>query len=245
MGSAPTLLIPLALEWVLLITTLAPIAFTNRFTLRPRLGLAVWFSSIISAVLATGLAFSVAIWSYFDTLAALTSNQFAGAKWFWALAVSFGPWVALALGGVSLVLIQTRLEPAVEAARQIAPVFDLAKKPFQNFHGVPVFAIDLPFAFAVAGRDQVIISTALPNLLNHDEFEAVLWHEVGHVRGHHFEIKKLARLVRALSPRFAASKALVAEVERLCELSADAYALKHKTAPALESARAAFNGSSF
>lgn len=243
--TAPILLIPLALEWVLLITTLAPTAFIGRFTSRPRLGLAVWFSSLISAALATVLAFVVAAWSYFDTLAALNANQFGDAKWMWALAVSFGPWLALLLGGISLALIQLRLDPLIEAARELVPAVNQAKRPLMTFMQVPVFQIDLPFAYAVADKRQIIVSSVLPNLLTDDQFEAVLWHELGHVRGRHFGLKKLARFVRVISPSLAASKALVAEVDRLCEAAADTSAKGQKNAPALEGARAVFQGLTF
>ena len=246
--SAPILLIPIALEWVLLITTLAPVALVGRFNTRPRLGLAIWFGSLLSAGLATGLALVVAIWSYFDTFAALEASLFGVSVWFMALAVSFGPWLALLLGGVSLVLVQQRLEPLVQTARQIKPAVDHAKQPLLNFMGTPVFAIDLPFAYAVAGRREIIVSSALQNVLNTDAFAAVLWHELGHVRGRHFGLKKLARLVRVLSPTLAASKALVLEVERLCEVVADDFAVRNlgnKNAPALESARAIFKDSAF
>ncbi|MEY4060481.1 MAG: hypothetical protein RIQ31_143, partial [Actinomycetota bacterium] len=61
----------------------------------------------------------------------------------------------------------------------------------------------------------------------------------------HFALKRLARFVRLLSPGLAASTALVSEVERLCEIAADCFALEHKEAPALLGARAAFNDLSF
>lgn len=243
--SAPILLIPIAIEWALLITTLAPVAFTHRFGSRPRLGLVVWFGSLLSAGIATLIALAVAIWSYFDTVAALESNEFGGTKWLATLAVSFGPWVVLLLSAVSLVLVQTRLEPLVVAAREVQPAISQAKKPLMNFMGIEVFSIDLPFAYAVAGRNQILLSTQLQNHLTSDEFEAVLWHELGHIRGKHFALKRLARLVRLMSPGLAASTALVSEVERLCEIAADRFALEHKEAPALLGARAAFKDSSF
>jgi Zn-dependent protease with chaperone function len=243
--SAPILLIPIAIEWALLITTLAPVAFTHRFNNRPRLGLAIWFGSLLSAGLATGTALAVAVWSYFDTVAALEANVFGGAKWMAALAVSFGPWLVLLLSAISLVLVQTRLEPMVAAAKAVQPAITQAKRPLMNFMGVEVFTIDLPFNYAAADSKQLLISTDLKNLLSSDEFEAVLWHELGHIRGKHFALKRLARLVRLMSPGLAASTALVSEVERLCEIAADRFALEQKEAPALLGARAAFKDSSF
>ncbi len=243
--NAPILLIPIAIEWALLITTLAPVAFIHRFDRHPRLGLIIWFGSLLSAGIATLTALLVAAWSYFDTVAALESNEFGGTKWLAALAVSFGPWVVLLLSAISLVLVQTRLEPLVVAAREVQPAISQAKKQLMNFMDVEVFSIDLPFAYAVAGRNQILVSAQLQNQLGSDEFEAVLWHELGHIRGKHFALKRLARFVRLLSPGLAASKALVSEVERLCEIAADRFALEHKEAPALLGARAAFKDSSF
>ena len=106
--------------------------------------------------------------------------------------------------------------------------------------GTPVFVVQLPFAYALATNREILISQFAVDHLSKNELEAVLWHELGHVKFKHFSLKRLARLIAALSSRLAASRAMVAEVERLCEIAADKYALRKVTAPTLRLARKLF-----
>ena len=238
--NAPLLVIPLAIEWIILVTTLAPLLLPKRFDARPQLGIAVWFATFLSAGLASLLAVGIAIWAYSDTLIALNSNAIGDEKWYLALIVSFAPWLALAIGGITLALINIKLEPMFEAAREIVPLLDLGKQPLLNFMGTPVSVVQLPFAYALATNREIIISQFAVDHLSKDELDAVLWHELGHVKSKHFALKKLARLIGTLSSRLAASRLIVAEAERLCEISADNYALKKVTAPTLRLARKLF-----
>ena len=80
--------------------------------------------------------------------------------------------------------------------------------------------------YALATNREILISQFAVDHLSKNELDAVLWHELGHVKFKHFALKKLARLIGALSSRLAASRAMVTEVERLCEIAADKYALK-------------------
>jgi Zn-dependent protease with chaperone function len=238
--NAPLLVVPLAIEWIILVTTLAPLLLPKRFDARPQLGIAVWFTTFLSAGLASLLAVGIAIWAYSDTLIALNSNAIGDEKWYLALIVSFAPWLALAIGGITLALINIKLEPMFEAAREIVPLLDLGKQPLLNFMGTPVSVVQLPFAYALATNREIIISQFAVDHLSKDELDAVLWHELGHLKSKHFALKKLARLIGALSSRLAASRSMVAEVQRLCEISADNYALKKVTAPTLRLARKLF-----
>ncbi len=239
--NAPLLVIPLALEWVILVTTLAPMLLPKRFDARPQLGIAIWFSTFLSAGIAAVLAITIAVWGYTDTLNALNSNEIGNEKWYLALIVSFAPWLALAIGGITLALINIKLEPMFESAREIVPSLDLGKQPLMNFMGTPVAVVQLPFAYALATNREIVISQFAVDHLSKDELDAVLWHELGHVKYKHFALKRLARLIAALSSRLAASRAMVAEVERLCEIAADNYALKKVTAPTLRLARKLFS----
>jgi Zn-dependent protease with chaperone function len=238
--NAPLLVIPLAIEWIILVTTLAPLLLPKRFDALPQLGIAVWFTTFLSAGLASLLAIAIAIWAYSDTLIALNSNAIGDEKWYLALIVSFAPWLALAIGGITLALINIKLEPMFEAARDIVPLLDLGKQPLMNFMGTAVSVVQLPFAYALATNSEIIISQFAVDHLSKDELDAVLCHELGHVKSKHFALKKLARLIGTLSSRLAASRSMVAEVERLCEISADNYALKKVTAPTLRLARKLF-----
>lgn len=187
------------------------------------------------------LAFVTAGWGYFDTLNALRVHKFGDDAWMLALAVSFTPWLALAIGGVSLALINQRLEPLFERAKQIRPFIDLSKTPVRNFMDVQIYAVDLPFAYALATNREILVSTFAQLHLSADELEAVLWHELHHVKQKHFAIKRLARMIRELSPRLAASWVMVSEIERLIEIAADDFALKHTDRVTLNRARSLFN----
>lgn len=238
--NAPLLLIPLAIEWVIVVTTLAPILLTNRFRNNPQLGIALWFSTFLSAGIATVAVFVISTWGYLDTLSSLNEDELGSSTWFAALIVSFAPWIALAVGGISLALINARLEPLVANAKEIAPLLAMTKQPLMHFMGTRVYLVELPFAFALASNKDILISSFAKDHLSRNELDAVLWHELGHVKMKHFAIKRLARFIRALSPKLAASRALVNEVEQLCEIAADNYALKKVNAPTLKLARSLF-----
>ena len=240
--TAPLLLIPIALEWVVLVTTLAPVLYPGKKFMRrhPRTGLAIWFGTLLSAGIATVMALVIAIWSIYDTWVLLEANPAGSQNWFLALLVSFAPWVMLAVTGVSIALINLQIEPMVVAAKDTQPQLGLALKPVMNFMGAKVSEVQLPIALAMTSRSQILISSALREAATDEQLEAVLWHELAHLKQKHFELKALAAFVRLLSPWLAASKALVAEVHELCELAADQAALKKVSEPTLRSAHSLF-----
>ncbi len=240
--TAPLLLIPIALEWVVLVTTLAPVLYPGKKFMRnrPRTALVIWFGTLLSAGLATALALATAIWSIYDTWVLLEANPAGSQNWFAALLISFAPWVLLALTGVSIALINLRIEPLVIEAKDAQPQLSAASKPVMDFMGAEVCEVQLPIAFAMASRSQILVSSTLREAATDEQFEAVLWHELAHLKQRHFHLKALAAFVRLLSPWLAASKALVAEVHELCEIAADQAALKKVSGPTLRSAHSLF-----
>ena len=236
----PLLLIPLAIEWVILVTTLAPIVLVGRFSNHANLGIAIWFATFLSAGFATLIAIGVSVWGYVKTVESLNYSELGSHTWWLELLMSFAPWLALALGGVTLALVNLRLEPMLNKARAVTPLLNLSKIPMLNFHGVPVSTVELPFAYALATGKEIVLSNFVVEHLSENELEAVLWHEFYHVRRNHFWIKRLARLIRVLSPRLAASSALVNEVEKLIEISADAFAITKTDRPTVMMARKLF-----
>ena len=238
--SASLILIPLAIEWVILITTLAPLILVGKFVRYPRTGITIWFVSFLSAGLATAVILVISVWAYLDTVSALSRESFGGASWLQVLFVSFAPWLALALGGISLALINQRIEPLIETAGLVKPMLNLGKRPLMNFMGTQVSTVQLPFAYALATNKEIVVSQFAVDQLSKDELDAVLWHELCHVRENHYAIKQLARLIRELSPALTASRALVSEVERLVEIRADAFAIQKVAVEDLGSARKLF-----
>lgn len=237
----PLLLIPLAIEWVILVTTLAPHVFVGRFANRPNLGIAIWFAAFLSAGIATLIAVGISIWGYAHTFNSLNDSELGSSSWWLALLLSFAPWITLALGGISLALVNQRLEPIIQTAKDVQPLLNLSKVPLMNFFGVPVSTVEVPFAYAFATSKEILLSKFVVDHLSKTELDAVLWHEYYHVRKYHFWLKRLARLIRVLSPRIAASRALVTEVEKLIEISADAFASSKTNRPTVELARKLFS----
>lgn len=233
-------MIPIAIEWVILVTTLAPLVLIGRFNNFPRMGLAVWFTALLSAGVAVVIALGIAVGSVITTYLTLVANPVGTESWLLALAASFAPWIILAIAGISLALVNQRIAPMIALANQTAPLLAAAAKPIREFAGLPVRSIQLSIMVAAAHRNSILISTAALESLDEAELEAVLWHEVGHIRGRHNQLKQLASLVLALSPWLAASRALVTEVERLAELEADRFAMKRVSSSLLAGTRAKF-----
>ena len=234
------LLIPIAIEWVILVTTLAPIVLVGRFYARPKLGLTLWFGSLLTSGLSAAVALGVAFSSVFSTYTKLLESPFGSTDWQSTLLVSFAPWLILAISGIALALVNQRLEPLVRVARESKPLIDAAVKPWMNFEGYEVCKIELPILLATTARRRILISGAAAEALDELELQAVLWHEVGHIRGRHNALKQLASLVRLLSPWLTASRALVLEVDRLAEFDADNYALRHVQSDLLHETRKKF-----
>jgi Zn-dependent protease with chaperone function len=233
------LVIPVAIEWVILVTTLAPLFLVCRFDRKPKLGLTIWFAAFLSSGLATILAIGVATSSIFATYLKLTEAPVGSSGWLATLAVSFAPWITLAISGIALAITNLRLEPIIAIAREVGPLLDSASRPLMNFHGYEVLSIELPIMVAAVANGKIVVSTAAERALNAEELEAVLWHEVGHRRGRP-QLKQLAGFVQVLSPWLVASQALVNEVHRLAELDADRFALRHVDQELLSTTRSKF-----
>lgn len=234
------LAIPLLVEWVILVTTAAPLALAGRFRSRPTIGIALWFAAFLSAGLATVGALALGVWSIIQTWLSLSTNPAGSEAWLGALAISFAPWLILALAGISIALVNLRIEPLVNSARATEPILEASIRPVANFFGRSVFEIDVPVALAVTSKGRIILSSNLTALLTEDERGAVLWHELGHLKLRHNLLKGLARFIALLSPKLAASKALLVELDLLAELAADHFALKQVDAGTLRKARAHF-----
>ena len=233
-------MIPIAIEWVILVTTLAPSLLIGRFNRYPRIGLTFWFATLLSAGIAIATALSIALFSVVQTYLLLVENPVGSESWLFALTASFAPWLILAVAGISLVLVNQRVAPMIALANQTTPLLTAAAKPVREFAGLPVRSIQVPIMVAAAHRGSILVSTEALASLSEAELEAVLWHEVGHIRSRHNQLKQLAGFVLLLSPWLAASRALVAEVERLAEVDADRFAAKRVSVEVLAETRAKF-----
>lgn len=213
MESSLYLLIVL-IEWVLLITIAAPLLFIGRFRRTPSLGILLWFAALGSSLLASILGVGIAVSSIFNTYFQLQSSD----DTIRILLVSFAPWILLALAGILIALINQRLSPLFEIGKRIEP--NLGGTLVMEFRGLNILRLNIPGYFAFAQGKKVFLSRAVLELPDED-LDAVLVHELAHINLHHEMLKKMARFVYQLLPWVAASKALVREVDVLCEVAAD------------------------
>ena len=215
------LLIPLAFEWIALITLIAPLVLVGKFSSRPNLGLLVWFGAFLSAGLASAVLIISLASSIFETWIALHANPNGTEKWWLALLAGFGPWLFLATAGIGLALMNTRLAPLVESGREISPLAQLASQQIEIFRDIEVRMIEIPIRHAFTDGRAIYVSRELWSSCNAQERKHILVHEYEHIRLRHPLLKRVAQVIYALTPKFAASRALQSEVERLTEIIAD------------------------
>lgn len=244
---APVILIPFLLEFALLITTLVPLVLPGRFRKRPTLGIAVWMALLTASLIATLAALTIAIWSVIQAwldLSAPVGPIDDSRRWQAVVLANFGPWVLLALAGITFALINLRLEPALSAAREAHPRLVTATKRVDDFQGIEFRSVNstamLSFATGLGKKQVIVISTAALESLTAAELDAVLWHEFAHIRLRHNRLKRALGLFANLTSRFLASRVMAREIEALCELAADKYAQKHTSRQVLLAARAKF-----
>lgn len=238
---------PILMEWVLLITISTPAALANRAICRrnPRLALTLWFTAFLSAGIAAAAALGISVWVVFETWLSLNHNTAGSLQWFEALAVSFLPWLFLALGGIAMALASQRLTPELSAAKNLSATLSQGLRPTDEFAGYSVAILEVPVLVAFTTRLKrkplIVISRAATQMLTQSEVEAVLWHEVGHIRGRHNALRRIANLVCTLAPFVPASEFLRQEVFQLTELEADRWALTKCQPSALGAAKSRFD----
>ncbi|MEN9606327.1 MAG: hypothetical protein RL605_155 [Actinomycetota bacterium] len=243
----PPIILPLAVEWVILVTSLVPLLARNRENRHPNIAIFSLFAALTSAVLASLLALAIAVQYVVELWQKLNATSPAErdiSETLQSVAVSFAPWLLLAIAGITIALINLRLEPQIQAAREAHPQLAQLLTPAGRFAGREYFSVAanayLSFTTKLDGRQVIVISNAALASLTEEELAAVLWHELAHIRLGHHRFKVMAQLLEAITPRIAASKTLVVELARLSEVAADNYAAKHVTRELLEKARALF-----
>ena len=239
--------LPLCIEWVLLVTSLVPLVAPGRGRNTPNIAIFSLFATLTSAVVALAVALAVALqnlvqlWQHLVRIPASQHNP----EHIWpALLVATAPWALLALAGITVALINMRLEPAIHLARAAHPHLVAALTGRGSTAGIEYSTIATPavvtFTTRANGRSVIVVSTGAIAALTADELEAVLWHERGHQLGRHNALKGAAAVLAQLTPRIAATRVLVNELDALCEAAADRYTLKHTSHQTLLAARAKF-----
>ncbi len=223
------LAIPLAFEWSILATTVAPLwlAKNPRMWSRPRLALTLWFIALFSSIASLAFALVIAFGSTFDIWIALKARDPQAVGWIESLLTSFGAWGLLAAGGIVLAIVNLKLEPLVSSGKEIDAQLGQVLQFHKRFQGVEVQVVNLALPVAFTTRGSVVVSSKVIGELSEAQLNAVLWHELGHLRGWHSWLKAVARFVKVLTPGLVASKVLLNEVNLLTEFEADSFALKH------------------
>lgn len=234
--TAPIIVVPLALEWLLIVTALTPLTFRGKFRSNPNLGITLWFGLFVSGIVSILATLTVSIWALFELVEVGADSKLLPLE----LASNLGIWALLALAGITLAQINQKTEPLVQEANAIRP--ELAKTGVDDgfFAGFPVKRIELPMPLLFTAGQTIYVSSGAKSVLSELELEAALWHEVGHIRAAHQAIKTLAKFAETLTPRIRASKIMASEVDRLSELAADRFATTKVAKAVLESARAKF-----
>lgn len=215
-----SLLIPLAFEWIALITLFAPLVLAGKFRNRPNLGLVIWFASFLSAGVAGVILIAALIDSVIATWLKLHANPNGTEVWWQALLSGFAPWLFLAVAGISLALLNLRLASLIESKREISPLAQLASRPIQEFNGHQVRVIDVPIDHAFTDGRAIYVSDQLWQKSEQDERQRILRHEAEHIRLRHPLLKRMVQVIYLLTPKFAASNFLQTEVNELTEIIA-------------------------
>jgi len=229
-------LLILLTEWVLLVTVSAPLFFAGRFNKTPNLGLWLWFSSLGSAVIATIMVVALASYSIFETWLRLQEND----DIIFTLAASVAPWLLMGFAGILIALANQRLSPMFDLAKRYQPRLSEVAREISKYRRATVYELDVPGYLAITKDRGIYLSKSVFELPA-KQLEAILRHEYGHIKLRHERVKAFAYGIYQLLPWFAASRALVFEVDRLVELSADKYALKRVYSKDLALARAHFS----
>lgn len=243
---------PLAVEWVIMVTTLVPLVGRgNRGRRRaknhPNIAIFVLFSALASAIAGAAMALLIACQSVLELWHELSdspASHRSAEKTLLALGASFAPWILLALAGITIALVNQRLEPHIRTARALAPRIESLFTTRGRFQGVEFLAVESPahisFTTRIHGRNAIVLSTHTLATLNQQQLDAVLWHELGHIRLGHYWLKLAAKTLSALTPRIVASRVLVERLDELAEVAADNFAARRVGRELLAETRALF-----
>jgi Zn-dependent protease with chaperone function len=190
------------------------------------------------------VSLSVGFVSVIETYIALSKTAEVDEDFVSIILLSFIPWIALGLTGVLLALMSMRLESMVANARRAEraiQVFDSSKELFHGVHLI-VLPLEAPVAFAqrINGVGKIIVSSKTKSLLTVDEFDAVLMHELQHLKRKHLVLKQGTARLSSWLPWFFFTTMIHSELHYLLELDADMAAGKKIDLKHLNHARSKF-----
>jgi Zn-dependent protease with chaperone function len=227
------------LELLVMITILAPTVLPGRFNRNPSFGILLWLTGFAGGLASLGLVVVSLLSLVVGSYARLSEVPLQTTDWVGVLLISFAPWLLMAGAGASLVIANQRLFGARVTQQQLKRQIDLLGPATFRFRGVEVFVLPVNAPIAAAYSGRILISRSL-DALPQDLREAVLLHERAHLRLGHNTLRGLANLVARLLPGLAAAESMRAELQRLSELAADAWATRYCAAETLAQAKAQY-----
>lgn len=233
-----------ALAAVILFAIVFPLFLRTRFRSHPALGVTLWIAVSIGLLVSVVIALSIGLVSVVETYLTLSSKVDINQDLLAILFISFIPWIGLGGTGILLALISMRLEPMISMARRAEDKINIFESTKELFHGVPVIflPIDAAIAFTktIGGVGKIVLSTKTKALLTDAELEAVLMHELQHLKRNHLILKKITGRLSSWLPWLIFATAIHSELHELLELDADAAAAKHIELIHLNQARSKF-----
>lgn len=231
------------------ITFSAPRLLAGRFESKPNLGIAVWLIS-----LALGLATSTAgfmllliavIGSWLSLRAHVNGDQHSvSVHWIESISLTVSLWFLIGLAGIATFQVIVKRQNFLASSIASKAVLYPSLLKFMEFNKAYVYVAEvdalLAFNARIHSRQAIVISRGVIELLPESEINAVLWHEIGHISGRHNLIKWLTSWMLVLTPSLIATRELESCLSNLCELSADALALRRVSQADLNSAREKF-----
>ena len=119
------------------------------------------------------------------------------------------------------------------------------EKFVKDFEGVKVYEIAAPIYVALATDMEIIVSRKLLESITPEELDAVLWHELGHIKGKHRALKSIANFVSLITKPMNTSRVFQQSVYELCEIAADRFAAQRADPFSIQSVKRFFRDPSF
>jgi Zn-dependent protease with chaperone function len=172
--------------------------------------------------LASLTAIGIALYSVVATWLTLGQTRAGSADWLQALLASFAPWLILAGGGILASIANRKIEGIFANESTRIPVLNQMTR-VGEISGFQIVELPIDYAYigASASEKLVVQTTGLRDILTPVELAACQRHEAAHLQKHHARIVGAAFFLNRLLGVFAASKAMLTELQLLSELEAD------------------------
>ena len=197
--------------------------------------------SLIFSALTAAVCLGILIWNGWVS----SPEAGHGVEDLWYLfLVSVLPYLALAILGALFAAAFTKLQPAIEAAKETNELLKVSSAVQTTFEGIQVRLLEIPYLAAalveVERRPMILVTRGALNALTAEEVEALYWHEVGHGIGEHNGLTRIARFASALLPWLPLARESAGAVAKICEHLADSFAASKVGVDALKSAHEKF-----